>query len=250
MFGVPKDEFLMRVRDALGKTEVSSDPEYLPLKIRRQHQRQKVVTVKARADARRTEILDSLVRVAGLNGWHVYRSGSVEGVVDYVVSLAKKKRVRRVVRSDDKFLKTIPLDERLQRNGANVKVVRKGRDLSRKQLRRDMAQAQLGITGVDYAVAETGTCVLLSRDGMSRAVSLLPTIHVAIVEAGQVYENLDDIFAICRLAFQDNRYDMGSYMSFISGPSRTADIEQTIVVGVHGPKEAHMVLLDSSGMKS
>ena len=82
---------------------------------------------------------------------------------------------------------------------------------------------------------------------MSRAVSLLPTVHVAIVEARQVYENLDDLFAVCRLAFQDNRYDMGSYMSFISGPSRTADIEQTIVVGVHGPKETHMVLLDSSG---
>ena len=93
MIGASKDEFLMQVRDALGKTEASPNPEYVPLKIRRQHQRQKVVTVKARADARRTEILDSLIRVAGLNGWHVYRSGSVEGVVDYVVYLARRKRM-------------------------------------------------------------------------------------------------------------------------------------------------------------
>ena len=108
-----------------------------------------------------------------------------------------------------------------------------------------MARAQLGITGVDYAVAETGTCVLLPRSGVSRAVSLLPPIHLAIVETNQVYENLDDLFAMRRLVFQDGRGEMGSYMSFISGPSRTADIEQTIVVGVHGPKEAYLLLLDS-----
>ena len=69
---------------------------------------------------------------------------------------------------------------------------------------------------------------------------------MAIVERHQVYETLDDLFALRRLAFQEGRGDIGSYMSFISGPSRTADIEQTLVVGVHGPKEVHLVLLDSA----
>ena len=101
----------------------------------------------------------------------------------------------------------------------------------------------MGMTGVDDASAETGTCVLVPRKGVSRVVSLLPPIHVALVEPHQVYETLDDLFALRRLAFLLGRGDMGSYLSLISGPSRTADIEQTLVVGVHGPMEAHMVIL-------
>ena len=77
-------------------------------------------------------------------------------------------------------------------------------------------------------------------------VSLLPPVHVAIVESNQVYESLDDLFALRRLAFLQGRGDMGSYLSLISGPSRTADIEQTIVVGVHGPVEVHMVILEAA----
>ena len=245
MPGISKEEFLQRVRQALGKPEDAPDPEYVPLRLRRQHQRQKVVTIEARAEARRAELLNRLAQVAELNGWQVHRSPSAEDAVDYVVSLVRERGAGQIVRSDHELLRRIPLDQALRRQGARVRVVKAGRNVGRQQLRAEMARAQLGITGVDYAVAETGTCVLLPRQGVSRAVSLLPPVHVAIVEANQVYESLDDLFAIRRLAFQDGRGEMGSYMSFISGPSRTADIEQTIVVGVHGPRESHLVLLDS-----
>ena len=246
MPGISREEFLQNVRQALGKPVDAPDPEYVPLRLRRQHQQQKVVTIEARAEARRADLLNRMAQVAGLNGWQVHRSPSAEDAVDHVVSLARESGAGQIVRSDHELLKRISLDQALLRQGARVRVVKAGRNVGRQQLRGEMARAQLGITGVDYAVAETGTCVLLPRQGVSRAVSLLPPIHVAIVEANQVYESLDDLFAIRRLAFQDGRGEMGSYMSFISGPSRTADIEQTIVVGVHGPKEAHLVLLDSA----
>ena len=66
---------------------------------------------------------------------------------------------------------------------------------------------------------------------MSRVVSLLPRIHIALVESKQVYEFLDDLWAFRRMTFLGGSGDMGSYLSLISGPSRTADIEQQLVVG-------------------
>ena len=74
-------------------------------------------------------------------------------------------------------------------------------------------------------------------------VSLVPPVHVAVVRADDLIESLDDLMLFRRLEYHRNGGDMGSYLNFITGPSRTADIEQTIVVGVHGPKEVHLVLL-------
>ena len=246
MPGISEDEFLKGIRQALGRSEAGPVPEYVPLKLRREDQRQRVITIKARAEARRADLLDRMDEMAAQNGWQVHRSASFEDAVGYVVALVRENGAGLIVRSDHDLLKRMPLDTALRKQGARVKVAKTSRSAGRWQLREEMARAHLGITGVDYAIAETGTCVLLSCQGVSRVVSLLPPIHVAIVEAHQVYETLDDLFALRRLAFQEGRGDMGSYMSFISGPSRTADIEQTIVIGVHGPKEVHLVLLDAT----
>ena len=162
----------------------------------------------------------------------------------YVLNLAKEKRAGLIVRSNHEILNRLPLDATLRRAGARVTTIATSRSATRKELREEMARADIGITGVDYAIAETGTCVLVPRQGVSRTVSLLPPIHVAIVEPHQVYESLDDLFALRRLAYLQAQGDMGSYLSLISGPSRTADVEQTLVVGVHGPVEVHMVMLD------
>ena len=97
---------------------------------------------------------------------------------------------------------------------------------------------------MDYAIAETGTAVVLPRQGLSRLVSLVPPVHVAVVRPREVLESLDDLFILRRLAYYEGGGDMGSYMNFITGPSRTADIEQKLVIGVHGPKEVHMVLME------
>ena len=109
------------------------------------------------------------------------------------------------------------------------------------ELRSLAERADIGITGVDYAIAETGSCVLIPSAQVSRLVSLLPPIHIAIVQRGQVLPTLDELFTMRRRDFLDG--NLGSYMNLISGPSRSADIEYTLVTGVHGPGEVHMVLV-------
>ena len=114
---------------------------------------------------------------------------------------------------------------------------------SRAGRREQIIQSGMGLTGADYAVAETGSVVIIPRRGLSRLVSLVPPIHIALVRPPDLVANLDDVFLFRRLEYYRNSGDMGRYLNFITGPSRTADIEQRLVVGVHGPKEVHLILL-------
>ncbi len=188
--------------------------------------------------------LDKLAEVAALRGWKVCRAPDPEAAVGYICDLASDRGVTHVVRSDEEVFRLVPIDDPFAHQGVEVTLMaRAASGLSPESMRQSAAQAGMGITGVDYAIAETGSAVVLPRPGLSRLVSLLPPIHVAIVRPEDVVDSLEDIFALRRLAYHRGDGDMGSYMNFITGPSRTADIEQTLVIGVHGPAEAHMVIL-------
>ena len=173
-------------------------------------------------------------------------AGSVEEAAEYIVSVTRNVEARSVVRSGHEVLDRMGIDDALASAGVEVSVSAAPEHDDRQsrpaELREHAARADIGITGVDYAIAETGSCVIVPRPGVSRAVSLLPPVHVAVVEAGQVLPSLDELFLLRRSDFLNGT--MGSYMNIITGPSRSADIEYTIVKGVHGPGEVHLVLLD------
>jgi L-lactate utilization protein LutC len=181
--------------------------------------------------------------MAQLGGWNLYRAPGPEEAIEYLCALASTLGVRRVVRTDQEIFRQMPVDAALRNLGLAVTVAAQGEGLSRESLRQEIIEAGLGITGADYAVAETGSVVVMPRKGLSRLVSLVPPVHLALVRPQDVVETLDDLFSLRRLEYYRNGGDMGSYLNFITGPSRTADIEQTLVVGVHGPKEVHLVLL-------
>jgi len=85
--------------------------------------------------------------------------------------------------------------------------------------------------------------VVIPRKGLSRMVSLAPPVYIALVEPEQVVESLDDVFAIRRMQYMQKNGRDANYMNFISGPSRTADIEMTISIGVHGPGQVHLIMI-------
>ncbi|MBF0476773.1 MAG: lactate utilization protein [Deltaproteobacteria bacterium] len=106
--------------------------------------------------------------------------------------------------------------------------------------RRGLAEAGLGITVADYALADSGTLVILAGPGTRRSFSLLPPVHLALVPAANILPDLDALF---KLLGQDQGpvNQMGQVMTFITGPSKTGDIEFNLVMGVHGPGRTEVI---------
>ena len=97
----------------------------------------------------------------------------------------------------------------------------------------------VGITGAFCAIAETGTMMQLSGPLTPAATSLLPETHIAVVRAGQLVRSMEDAWD--RVRGECGRLPRA--VNFVSGPSRTADIEQTLTMGAHGPYRVHVLLV-------
>lgn len=118
--------------------------------------------------------------------------------------------------------------------------------VAREQLREAFIKADMGISGANIAIAETGTIVVVSNEGNVRLVTTLPPIHVAIVGIEKLVETMDDANEILKvLARSSTCQKQSAYVSFITGPSRTTDIEKTLTLGVHGPGELHIIFVDA-----
>ena len=100
-------------------------------------------------------------------------------------------------------------------------------------------ESDLGVTGAQWAIAETGTLVLESESERHRLTSLIPPVHVCIMEARNIRQTLGEILEILQAR-------LSRTITFITGASRTSDIELTLAIGVHGPGELHVILIDKA----
>jgi L-lactate dehydrogenase complex protein LldG len=110
----------------------------------------------------------------------------------------------------------------------------------RERLRAACAAAGVGITSADYVLADTGTLVMLSSAEEARLISLLPPAHLAIFSSRTILSGLDELLTVLPKPAAQT-----SSMVLITGPSRTADIEQILVRGVHGPGEIYAVIVEA-----
>lgn len=97
----------------------------------------------------------------------------------------------------------------------------------------------VGITGAFCAIAETGTLMMCSGSDTPPATSLLPETHIAVIERSRIVSGMEEAWALLRR----ESGVMPRAVNFISGPSRTADIEQTVTLGAHGPYRVHLLVL-------
>lgn len=106
-----------------------------------------------------------------------------------------------------------------------------------------LADCGVGVTASDFAIAETGTIVLSSDEPNALLVSLLPPVHIAVVRSEQMIATIDE--AICRTGSERmTGTNPTRSVTLITGPSRTSDVELVLSIGVHGPKELHVVIIE------
>jgi L-lactate dehydrogenase complex protein LldG len=173
-------------------------------------------------DTQETQFLEEVRKLSG-----VAHRLSPSGVEAALQALVREQNIHRATAWETPFLRQLGVTEILNTLGVELVSPNAGKHT--------MALCDLGITEADYLLPETGTLVLRSSAMQPRAVSLLPRIHLAIVRPDRLRPDLHQVFA-----------ESGSshYLLFITGPSRTADIELTVTLGVHGPKNLYVWMMD------
>ena len=100
----------------------------------------------------------------------------------------------------------------------------------------ELFDCDVGITTAQWAIAETGTLVLESDQERSRLTSLLPPVHICVLDAKKIRSTMGEILQVMQK-------DLSKTVTFITGPSRTSDIELTLAIGVHGPRELYVIVV-------
>ncbi len=145
---------------------------------------------------------------------------------------------KQIIQHAGQECSALNLAERLAGDGVTVHTVAPGDP----EIRNKTAASFIGITAADWGIAESATVVQITEPGRARSTSLVPSIHIALLPAERILADLSELQALLQ-----DQPPASSYV-FISGPSKTGDIESTIVYGAHGPKDMHVVLL--TGRKS
>ncbi|PFN05808.1 LutC/YkgG family protein [Bacillus cereus] len=165
---------------------------------------------------------------------HIYRS-EIENALQYV---AEKFDVQSAVYWDDERLHQLEIGKYLTRNLVSYRMWQSKDD--ERELRDYVSRVEMGITYAEMGLAETGTVVLWNGGGRGRLVSVLPPVYVAILSEQTIYRRLTEGMT----AVHENVPNgLPACINFITGPSRTGDIEMELAFGVHGPGKVHVILL-------
>jgi L-lactate utilization protein LutC len=208
-----RDNILHKVRTALGRSAGQAVADRPPVRLRLPE-----VAMEDRTSLMRSRIETLAGRTA--------RVASMAAARDFVAEAIAGKTA---VASNSPYLAECGI--------ADLPGVRSGiRDAA--ELKEVCARVDVGISSADYALSDTGTLVMIASPAEARLVSLLPPAHLAVVPRERILTGLDELFTIL-----PDPASQTSSMVLITGPSRTADIEQILVRGVHGPGQITVVIV-------
>jgi L-lactate dehydrogenase complex protein LldG len=213
------ESVLDRVRKALGRTQALASPPVPPVIL-------EPVTRLVHSDIGLPELFATR---AAANKMHV-DAVSADEVAEAVAGFLVSKNLKRIAMPVSPALERLGIRKAIEVAGLEVKTW--------DQITLDeLYDFDASVTDVTYAIAETGSLVIKSTFEHGRAISLVPIVHVAIVEPRNCVADLLDLMEIL------GKEGVGNNVSIITGPSKTADIEGALVVGVHGPGAVQVFVL-------
>jgi len=183
-----------------------------------------------------------------------HRASTLADLDGIIRSVLASAATPSVVLSRNPLLGQLHLAERLRALGIAVAeysdVVSESPAALDQTYREQCFSAAAGITGVDFVLAESGSLVLSSATEGSQLASLAPPVHIALYRPQQAVAFLEELLDALPVERSPNAPSPGRSVVFVTGTSRTADIEQTLIRGVHGPREVHAILVEDSCLGS
>ncbi|GAA3405626.1 lactate utilization protein [Paenibacillus hodogayensis] len=250
-----KDAFINRLANRLGRSVPLAQAPARPVIGVPEHYAARQTTVQERID-------QFSANWSALTGtvWTARLDAAAEAVPAYARTVCAEREIDLVTRWAHPDLDRLPLDDGLAADGVSVVPWREGGAASwtppsgaaapegsvwstRSPLLRAAERSRLGIVWADYAIANTGTLVLLAHGGNGRSVSLLPDTLFAVIRASRLVTRMGEAFEAIRADYPEATA-MPSSVNLITGPSRSADIENDLTIGIHGPGKVYALILE------
>ncbi len=244
--------FIQRVRNALNRPGQTIAPAGITESRLSDAARKVLETVENRSPNQRLALFDQLVEAGKPINLNVIGLPHTESVAGAIADLVREKTPewgteKKIALWRHRLLDSLRLAPTLAGEDVSVRVVEDDYSTAdaaqRFALRDYLAKAFIGITSADFCVAESATLVSKTRPGQARSVSLLPSIHVAVITLDQVLESFTELYALLCHDPSHRAEGIPNTMTFISGPSKTADIEAVMVHGAHGPRELYLYVV-------
>ena len=218
--------------------------------------------IKNRSAAERQQLLDRLIEMAQPINLNVTVHGDEASTSSAIADLIDSKQPewgdqKSVVAWKHPLIDALNLEDALAAQKVPVYIT-DPRDFqagdnsakkTRADIRKQVIEAYIGITSADFCMADTASLVMRTRPGQARAASLVPSIHVAVIYLEQIIFDLRELYALLQWDPEVQNEGLTNCMTFISGPSKTADVEATMVHGAHGPREVYIYVIAKSPIK-
>jgi L-lactate dehydrogenase complex protein LldG len=252
-----ENRFLRRLRTALGHApDVSREAKHLFAQGPSAEDLQMLDRIEKRTTAERQALLQRLVEAGKPINLRVVPVIDIAAACTAVAAVVGEKETewgesKSVAAWRHPLIDRLGLEEALARLQVPLRITdpidpaagRECDQAERDRQRADIIASFIGVTAADFCLADTATLVMRNRPGQPRSVALVPSIHVAVITLDQIVADMKELFALLRWDERFRQEELSNYMSFISGPSKTADIEATMVHGAHGPREVHLFVI-------
>jgi len=233
-----REEFLNRVRKALGKPLGAASSPRNPNSIFSQLD-------SVMSPIPPDEIIDKFEAELQKLGGFAYRASSLGELESILRKILQDHDTKSIVCTRNPNLEALGMAQKVSSWGVPV-TAWTGVEDGTNSFKNKAFEAQVGISGVDFVLAESGSLVITSRTEGAQLASLAPPAHVALYLRSQAKAFLEEVLAGLPVPIDPDEPLPGRSVVFITGPSRTADIEQILIRGVHGPKYVHAVLVEDS----